>query len=143
MMKTTYVNPKTIDRKWYVFDAEGQTLGRFATEIASILRGKNKPSFAPNHDTGDFVIIINADKLKLTGSKLEQKMYYTHSRYPGGLKGRNAATLLERTPEKVAYHAIAGMIPRHRLKKTILSKLHIYAGDTHPHEAQKPTNLEL
>ncbi len=142
-MKTTYVNPKTIDRKWYVFDATGKTLGRFATEIANMLRGKNKACFAPNHDNGDYVIIINAEKLKLTGNKLEQKTYYTHSKYPGGLKSKTAATLLENKADKIIYHAIAGMIPRNRIKKTILSKLHVYTGDTHPHEAQQAINLEL
>jgi large subunit ribosomal protein L13 len=142
-MKTTFVNPQSVDRQWYVFDAEGKTLGRFATEIANILRGKNKPSFSPSHDTGDNVIIINADKIKLTGSKMESKYYFRHSGYVGGLKTENAATVMGKNPTKVVFQAIRGMVPRNRNRKDILSKLHIYAGTEHPHEAQKPVTLEL
>lgn len=142
-MKTTFINPQSVERQWYVFDAEGKTLGRFATEIANILRGKNKPSFSPSHDTGDNVIIINADKVHLTGKKLEQKLYYRHSGYTGGLKAESAQELIEGKPEKVIFHAIKGMIPRNRNRKDILSKLHIYAGGEHPHEAQKPVTLEV
>lgn len=142
-MKTTFVNPQSVDRQWYVFDAEGKTLGRFATEIANILRGKNKPSFSPSHDTGDNVIIINADKIKLTGSKMESKYYFRHSGYVGGLKTENAATVMGKNSTKVVFQAIRGMVPRNRNRKDILSKLHIYAGTEHPHEAQKPVTLEL
>lgn len=142
-MKTTFINPQSVERQWYVFDAEGKTLGRFATEIANILRGKNKPSFSPSHDTGDNVIIINADKVHLTGKKLEQKLYYRHSGYTGGLKSESAQELIEGKPEKVIFQAIKGMIPRNRNRKDILSKLHIYAGGEHPHEAQQPVTLEV
>lgn len=142
-MKTEFVNPEQVDRKWYIFDAKDQTLGRFSTKIANILRGKDKPSFSPSHDTGDFVIIINADQVKLTGKKLDQKKYYSHSRYPGGLKEVTAGKLLETKPEMVIMHSIAGMIPRSRIKDSILSKLKVYADGTHPHEAQKPINLEI
>ncbi len=142
-MKTTFVNPKSIDRQWYIFDAEGKTLGRFATEIANILRGKNKPSFSPSHDTGDNVIIINADKIHLTGSKMESKYYFRHSGYVGGLKAENAETVMGKNPTKVVFQAIRGMVPRNKNRKGTLSKLHIYAGTEHPHEAQKPVTLEI
>lgn len=142
-MKTTFVNTKEVDRKWYIFDAEGKTLGRFATEIANILRGKSKPSFSPNHDNGDFVIVINADKFHLTGKKMDEKMYYRHSGYLGGLKEETAKEVLAKKPEKIVFEAIKGMIPRTRLRKDILAKLKVYAGSEHPHEAQKPINLEL
>lgn len=142
-MKTTFVNPQSLERKWFVFDAEGKTLGRFATEIANILRGKNKPTFSPSHDTGDNVIILNADKIKLTGNKLFQKMYYRHSGYNSGLKYNNAEELMISNPEKVVFQAIRGMVPRNRNRKQILSKLHIYKGAEHPHTAQKPVTLEL
>jgi large subunit ribosomal protein L13 len=142
-MKTNFVDTKQIERKWFIFDAADKTLGRFSTEIAKMLRGKNKPSFSPNHDNGDFVIIINAEKVNLTGTKLADKKYYSHSRYPGGLKEETAGNLLGRKPENVILHSIAGMIPRNRLKKEVLSKLKIYKGSEHPHEAQKPIKLEL
>lgn len=142
-MKTTFVNTKEVERKWYIFDAEGKTLGRFATEIANILRGKNKPSFSPSHDNGDFVIIINADKFALTGNKLEQKKYYRHSGYLGGLTEETAKEVLGKKPTKIVTEAITGMIPRTRMRKEILSKLKVYAGSEHPHEAQQPINLEL
>lgn len=142
-MKTVFVDTQKIERKWYVFDAKDQVLGRFATKIADILRGKNKPSFSPNHDNGDFVIIINAKDLKLTGTKEQDKMYYRHSRYPGGLKSESAETLRIQNPEKIVFEAIKGMIPRNKLRKPILSKLKIFASEEHNHEAQKPTNLEI
>ena len=142
-MKTTFVNTKDVERKWYIFDAEGKTLGRFATEIANILRGKNKPSFSPSHDNGDFVIIINADKFNLTGNKLEDKKYHRHSGYLGGLTTESAKEVLGKKPTKIVTEAITGMIPRTRMRKEILSKLKVYAGSEHPHEAQKPINLEL
>ena len=142
-MKTVFVDTQKIERKWYVFDAKGQTLGRFATKIADILRGKSKPSFSPNHDNGDHVIIINAKDIVLTGNKAESKMYYRHSRYPGALKSESAGDLMLQNPEKIVFEAIKGMIPRNRLRKDILSKLKIYASETHEHEAQKPINLEF
>ena len=142
-MKTTFVNTQLVERQWYVLDAEGKTLGRFATEVANILRGKHKPSFSPSHDTGDNVIIINAEKLHLTGKKLDQKMYFSHSGFPGGLKSKNAQELILGKPEKIVFEAIKGMIPRTRIRKDILSKLHIYTGSEHPHEAQKPVTLEV
>jgi large subunit ribosomal protein L13 len=142
-MKTTFVNTKEVERKWYIFDAEGKTLGRFATEIANILRGKNKPSFSPSHDNGDFVIIINAEKFALTGNKLEDKKYFRHSGYLGGLTEETAKEVLGKKPTKIVTEAITGMIPRTRMRKEILSKLKVYAGSEHPHEAQQPINLEL
>ncbi len=142
-MKTTFVNPKALERKWYILDATDKVLGRFSTEVANTLRGKNKPCFSPSHDCGDFVIIINADKVKLSGDKLATKKYYGHSQYPGGFKEETAASLQERAPERVIQHAIAGMLPRTRIHKDIMSKLKIYAGSEHPHEAQKPVNLDI
>jgi large subunit ribosomal protein L13 len=142
-MKTTFVNTQTLERQWFIFDAEDKTLGRFSTEIANILRGKNKPSYSPSHDTGDNVIIINAEKLKLTGKKLDNKYYFRHSGYVGGLKAENAAAVMGKDPAKVVFHSIRGMVPRNRNRKGILSKLHIYSGAEHPHEAQKPVTLEL
>ncbi len=141
-MKTTFVNTHAIERKWFILDATDLVLGRFSTKIADILRGKNKTYFNPAHDNGDFVIIINADKIKLTGRKWDQKMYYSHSRFPGGLKEEAAAKRIGRKPEKMVFDAIAGMIPRNRIKKDILLKLKIYSGNEHPHIAQQPINLE-
>jgi large subunit ribosomal protein L13 len=142
-MKTTFINTHALTRKWYILDATDLVLGRFSTKVANILRGKDKPSFNPAHDNGDHVVIINAEKLKLTGNKLAQKTYYSHSGFPGGLKEETAEKRIIRDPEKIVYDSIAGMIPRNRIKKDILSKLKIYAGAEHPHEAQKPINLEI
>lgn len=140
-MKTTFVNTHKIERKWYVFDAKDQTLGRFSTQIANILRGKHKPSFSPNHDNGDYVVIINAEHVKVTGKKENQKTYYSHSKYAGGLKSITLDKLRDRNPEKIIFESIKGMIPRNRLRTDILSKLKIYTGANNPHEAQKAINL--
>lgn len=142
-MKTTFINTHALERKWYIVDATDLVLGRFSTKVADILRGKNQAYFNPAHDNGDHVIIINADKIKLTGRKWDQKTYYSHSRFPGGLKEEVAKKLVIRKPEKLVYDSIAGMIPRTRIKKDILSKLKIYAGSEHPHTAQQPINLEF
>ena len=142
-MKTTFINTHALERKWYILDATDLVLGRFSTKVADMLRGKNQPYFNPAHDNGDHVIIINADKIKLTGKKWDQKTYYSHSQYPGGLKQEVAGKRILRKPEKMIYDSIAGMIPRNRIKKDILSKLKIYVGAEHPHEAQQPINLEV
>ncbi len=147
-MKTTVarkeqVQSGEIERNWYVVDAESQVLGRLATRIALTLRGKHKPIFTPHVDVGDFVVVINADKVKLTGRKLEQKKYYRHSGYVGGLKETTAGKLLETKPTEVIRHAVRGMLPKSRLGKAQLSKLKVYVGSDHPHEAQLPEPLEL
>ncbi|HMR01310.1 MAG TPA: 50S ribosomal protein L13 [Candidatus Gracilibacteria bacterium] len=140
-MKTFSPKKADLTRKWYLVDAKGQTLGKLATEVANVLRGKNKPTFAPHVDCGDFVVIINAKDVKLTGAKIMQKKYYSHSRYPGGLKEQTAAELLEKHPERVLEKAIRGMIPPNKLRAQIISKLKIYAGEEHKHEAQQPETL--
>jgi large subunit ribosomal protein L13 len=132
-----------IERKWYVVDAEGQTLGRLASEVASILRGKHKPTYTPNVDTGDHVIIINAEKIELTGKKLTDKIYYRHSQHPGGLKARTALEMRTNYPEKMLELAVKGMLPKGSLGRQMFKKLHVYAGPEHPHQAQKPENYEL
>jgi large subunit ribosomal protein L13 len=132
-----------IQRKWYVVDADGKTLGRLATEIATVLRGKNKPIFTPHVDTGDFVIVVNAEKVVLTGKKLEQKNYYTHSGYPGGLKTTSYKDLMKSKPERAVEHAVKGMIPHTKLGRKIASKLFVYRGAEHPHQAQQPEALEI
>ena len=142
-MKTFMANPAKIDRKWYVVDAEGQTLGRLASEIAKVLRGKNKPIFTPHIDTGDYVIIINADKVVLTGKKLVQKVYFRHSGYLGGDSYTKAGDMLAKNPVKMVELAVKGMIPKNRLGSQIYTKLHVYAGSEHPHAAQKPETLEI
>lgn len=143
-MRTTYMaKPNEVERKWYVVDAEGQTLGRLASQVASVLRGKNKPEFTPHVDTGDFVVIINADKVKLTGKKLSNKMYYFHSLYPGGLKKFTASEMLAKKPERVLELAVKGMLPKNRLGRTLGTKLKVYAGSEHPHQAQQPEVLEI
>ncbi len=142
-MKTYVTKPQSVEREWYVVDAEGQTLGRLATRIASILRGKHKPQFSPAVDVGDFVIVVNAEKLRVTGRKLEQKKYYRHSGYPGGLREITLADQLERHPTRVLNAAVRGMLPRSRLGRKMLKKLKVYAGPEHPHEAQRPKPLEL
>jgi large subunit ribosomal protein L13 len=130
--------PGAVDRKWYLIDAEGKTVGRLASEVASILRGKHKPEFTPHIDTGDFVIIINAEKVVFTGKKLQNKIYYRHSLYPGGLKQTSAAQLLASKPERVLFGAIKGMLPHNTLGREQLTKLRVYAGTEHPHAAQNP-----
>jgi large subunit ribosomal protein L13 len=141
MGKTWNAKPGEIDRRWYVVDAEGQTLGRLATRIADTLRGKNKAQYTPHVDTGDFVVVVNAEKITVTGKKLDDKIYYRHSGYPGGLRSRTLREQLDRRPTEVLRKAVKGMLPRNRLSRTQLTKLKIYAGPEHPHEAQAPTPL--
>lgn len=136
-------NAQNIERKWYVVDATDLTLGRLSTEVATILRGKHKPTFTPHVDCGDYVIIVNAEKVALTGSKLDDKMYYRHSGYPGGLKSRTAKRMLELQPQKVLEKSIRGMLPKNRLGDDMYRKLYVYAGPEHPHQAQKPEAYTL
>lgn len=140
-MNSFMANPDKIERKWYVVDAEGCTLGRLSSQIASVLRGKNKPVFTPHVDTGDYVIVVNADKVKVTGKKLEQKTYYSHSEYVGSLKETSLKELMETKPEKVIELAVKGMLPKGPLGRQMLTKLHVYAGAEHDHAAQKPEVL--
>jgi len=141
---TTYMaKPNEVERKWYIIDAEGKTLGRLASEAASIIRGKHKPEFTPHVDTGDFVIVINASKIELTGKKLTDKMYYRHSMHPGGLKVTPAGEMLKKNPERMIELAIHGMLPKTRLGNSMKMKLKVYAGSEHPHAAQKPEVYEL
>ena len=142
-MKTYVATPTDRQRDWLVVDAEGQTLGRLATRIADALRGKRKPAYTPHIDTGDFVVVINAEKIHVTGNKLEQKRYWRHSGYPGGIKSRTLAEMLDRRPEEVIRKAVKGMLPRNRLARRQLTKLKIYAGPDHPHAAQKPQPMEI
>lgn len=143
-MRTTFMaKASEVERKWYLVDAEGKTLGRLATEVASILRGKNKPTFTPNVDTGDHVIIINAEKVHLTGNKLNGKIYYRHSMYPGGLKQRTALEMRTNYPVQMIERAVRGMLPKNSLGSQMIKKLKVYAGTEHPHEAQKPEVYEL
>ena len=140
-MKTYMANPDKIERKWYVVDAEGQTLGRLAAEVAKVLRGKNKPQFTPHIDTGDNVIVINAEKIKVTGKKLDQKVYYHHSDYVGGMKETTLREMMAKKPEQVIELAVKGMLPKGPLGRTMIKKLHVYAGAEHAHQAQKPEVL--
>ena len=140
-MKSFMASPSTIERKWYVVDATGHTLGRLASEIASILRGKNKPTYTPHIDTGDYVIVVNAEKIKVTGKKLEQKIYYNHSDYVGGMKETTLKEMLAKHPERVIEHAVKGMLPKGPLGRAMIKKLFVYAGPEHPHAAQKPEEL--
>ena len=142
-MKTYNAKPGEIERRWYVVDAEGKTLGRLATQIADTLRGKTKPEYTPHVDTGDFVVVVNAEKIAVTGKKLDDKVYYRHSGYPGGLKQRTLRQQLERRPTEVLRVAVKGMLPKNRLAARQLTKLKIYAGPEHPHEAQAPQPLEV
>jgi large subunit ribosomal protein L13 len=142
-MKTYVAKPSTIVKKWYVVDASGRTLGRLATVVADTLRGKNKPIYTPNIDTGDFVVIINADKVVVTGNKAEDKTYYHHSGYPGGIKSESYKHLFARKPEEVVRKAVKGMLQHNKLGAAQLKKLKIYAGPEHPHQAQHPEVLEL
>ena len=142
-MKSYMARPLEVERRWYVVDAEGQTLGRLATEIARLLRGKNKPQYTPHVDTGDFVVVVNAEKVVVTGRKAEQKVYRRHSGYPGGLKETSYERMMERRPTEVIRKAVKGMLPRNRLARQQINKLKIYAGPEHPHQAQAPTPLNL
>ena len=140
-MKTYMANPNKIERKWYVVDAEGCTLGRLTSEIAKVLRGKNKPVFTPHIDTGDYVIVVNASKVKVTGKKLDQKVYYHHSDYVGGMKETTLREMMAKKPEAVIELAVKGMLPKGPLGRAMIKKLHVYAGAEHAHEAQKPEVL--
>lgn len=142
-MKSYMASAATIERKWYVVDATGYTLGRLASEVAKVLRGKNKPIYTPHVDTGDYVIIINAEKIKVTGKKLDQKIYYNHSDYVGGMKETTLKDMLAKKPTYVVEHAVKGMLPKGPLGRQMMSKLHVYAGENHGHEAQKPEVLEI
>ncbi|MFW6237641.1 MAG: 50S ribosomal protein L13 [Halanaerobiales bacterium] len=142
-MSTYMAKPDEVERKWYVVDAEGKTLGRLATRVAEVLRGKHKPTFTPHVDTGDFVIVVNADKVQLTGKKWEQKKYYHHSQYPGGLKELSYEELREKRPELIVKNAVRGMLPHNKLGEKIFKKLKVYTEADHPHEAQQPEELEL
>ena len=140
-MKTYMANPDKIERKWYVVDAEGATLGRLASEIAKVLRGKNKPEYTPHIDTGDYVIVVNAEKVKVTGKKLQQKIYYNHSDDVGGMRETTLAELLAKKPEKVIELAVKGMLPKGPMGRDMIKKLHVYAGPEHANQAQKPEVL--
>ena len=140
-MKTYMPNPQTIERKWYVVDAADMTLGRLASEVAKVLRGKNKPIFTPHADTGDYVIIVNADKVKVTGKKLDQKIYYHHSEYVGGMKEKTLREMMDKKPERVVELAVKGMLPKGPLGRQMYKKLHVYAGPDHEQAAQKPEVL--
>ena len=142
-MKTYMATPSTIERKWYVVDAQNQTLGRLATEVATVLRGKHKPQYTSHLDTGDYVIVINADKIKVTGNKEEKKMYYRHTGYTGHLKSFTYQEIMDKFPDRIIKYAVKGMIPHNKLGREMLTKLHVYAGSEHPHQAQKPEVLEI
>jgi len=143
IMKTFTATPATIKREWCVVDATDKTLGRLATELAHRLRGKHKPEFTPNMDTGDHMVVINAEKIKVTGKKLEDKMYYRHTGYIGNLKSINLGKLMDTHPERAIQYAVKGMLPKNPLGRAMFRKLHVYAGPEHPHAAQQPTQLEL
>lgn len=140
-MKTEFAKKESVERKWYVIDAQGLVLGRLAVEIAKKLRGKDKPIFSPHVDTGDFVVVVNADKIRLTGNKLDDKMYYRHTGYPGGIRSINARDLLSRHPERLLEKAVKGMLPKNRLGRQMYRKLKVYTGTDHPHTAQQPEVL--
>lgn len=142
-IKTYTPKPEDIQREWFVIDAKDQTLGRLATQIAHILRGKHKPIFSPHMDVGDFVIVINCEKIRVTGSKLDDKRYYRHSGYPGGIRSVTLRQQLDRFPDRVIHTAVRGMLPKNKLGRQMIKKLKIYAGETHPHQAQKPKVFEL
>lgn len=142
-MKTFTATPSTIKREWCLVDATDKTLGRLATELAFRLRGKHKPEFTPNMDTGDHLVVINAEKIKVTGNKMSDKMYHHHTGYVGNLKSINLAKLLDEHPERVLQSAVKGMLPKNPLGRAMFRKLHVYAGPEHPHQAQQPTQLEL
>ena len=136
-------SPSTVERKWYVVDAEGKTLGRLASEVANVLRGKNKPTYTPHIDTGDYVIVVNAEKIQVTGKKLDQKIYYHHSEYVGGMKEATLREMMQKKPEFVITHAVKGMLPKGPLGRQMLKKLHVYAGPEHNHAAQKPETFDI
>ena len=142
-MKSFMANPSKVERKWYVVDAEGKTLGRLASEIANVLRGKNKPVYTPHIDTGDYVIVVNAEKITTTGKKLDQKIYYHHSDYVGGMKEATLKEMMAKKPEFVITHAVKGMLPKGPLGREMIKKLHVYAGPDHEHAAQKPKVLDI
>jgi len=142
-MKSFMASPATIERKWYVVDATGHTLGRLSSEIAAILRGKNKPTFTPHIDTGDYVIVVNADKIKVTGKKMNQKIYYNHSDYPGGMRETTLAEMMAKDSTEVIRLAVKGMLPKGPLGRSMITKLHIFSGAEHTHAAQKPEVLEI
>jgi large subunit ribosomal protein L13 len=142
-VRTYVATPAKRERDWLLVDASGKTLGRLATQIADVLRGKRKPEYTPHIDTGDFVVVVNAEKIRVTGNKLEDKLYHRHSGYPGGLRTRTLQDMLDRRPEEVIRRAVKGMLPRNRLARQQLRKLKIYAGPEHPHEAQRPKAMEL
>lgn len=142
-MKSFMASPSTVERKWYVVDAEGKTLGRLASEVANVLRGKNKPTYTPHIDTGDYVIVVNAEKIQVTGKKLDQKIYYHHSEYVGGMKEATLREMMQKKPEFVITHAVKGMLPKGPLGRQMLKKLHVYAGPEHNHVAQKPETLDI
>jgi len=142
-MNTFMEKKETVERKWYVIDAEGVALGRLATKVATVLKGKHKPTFTPHIDCGDYVIVVNAEKVKLTGNKLNDKMYYNHSGYTGGLRERNAKTMIEKYPEEMIERAIKGMLPKGRLGRQMYTKLFVYAGPEHKHAAQQPVELKV
>ena len=142
-MKTFMASPATIERKWYVVDATGYTLGRLTSEVAKILRGKNKPIFTPHMDCGDYVIVVNAEKIQVTGKKLDQKIYYNHSDYVGGMRETTLREMMAKKPEKVIELAVKGMLPKGPLGRSMIKKLHVYAGAEHAHQAQKPEELKF
>ena len=142
-MKSFMASPSTVERKWYVVDAEGKTLGRLASEVANVLRGKNKPTYTPHIDTGDYVIVVNAEKIQVTGKKLDQKIYYHHSEYVGGMKEATLREMMQKKPEFVITHAVKGMLPKGPLGRQMLKKLHVYAGPEHEQQAQKPVELKF
>ena len=142
-MKSFMASPSTVERKWYVVDAEGKTLGRLASEVANVLRGKKKPIYTPHIDTGDYVIVVNAEKVVTTGKKLDQKKYYHHSEYVGGMKEATLKEMMQKKPEFVITHAVKGMLPKGPLGRQKLTKLHVYAGPEHNHAAQKPEVLDI
>jgi large subunit ribosomal protein L13 len=142
-MKTLYVNQKDIDRKWYLIDADGATLGRLATQVATLLRGKHKPYFTPWQEVGDYVVIVNADRVHVTGRKPTQKMYYKHSGYTGSLRTESFRTMIKRKPEYIVEHAVRGMLPKNRLGRKLFKNVKVYAGPNHPHQAQQPEKLEI
>ena len=142
-MATISAKKNEVERTWHLVDAENKVLGRLATQVAAILRGKHKPVFTPHVDTGDFVVVINAEKIHLTGNKLDNKMYYRHSGYPGGIKSASAGEILEKKPEAIIQHAVRGMLPKNKLGRQQFKKLKVYAGNDHPHESQMPRELKL
>ena len=142
-MKTLSAKPESVRRDWYVVDAAGKTLGRLSSEIASRLRGKHKPEYTPHVDTGDYIVVVNAEKVKVTGNKSTEKVYHHHTGYPGGIKSISFAKLIDRAPERIIEKAVKGMMPKNKLSRSMMTKLKIYAGGEHPHSAQQPTPLDI